>query len=584
MPVAAVLRRCAVAALLSATAAVLLPATVPAARAEAPALPLEAAARVIARLHIDRPALAAIPTADAAAFTAWLRSLDPYAHLDPAPSEMAEDAPRLGVVVLDDRGEAPPLVLPLPGGPAEGAGLTGPVRLLSVDGVVTEGAAGTVELARRAATGRTVVLKVRDAADAAAPPRHVAVTPGRHSPPLVERVTLDGRRIVRLHRFVDGETREALAAALDWARAGEGGGAPVILDLRWATGGHLLEAIDSISLFLPRRVPVATAVRAGEDALTYTSRDDWHRVDQPVIALTGPYTASSAEVLVRALAHHGWAVTAGRATYGKCVFQERQPLPGGASLTLTVGRLLDPAGQWCAGEGLAPHIPLDVPMDDLPAVMAALDAALGRMARVCREDLLRPDAAAGAAASLGWTAGVGQLMPVVLRRDTRRRLCLAPPMPRPVAEAVARDQADRTGRAMAIETLDGRRLGIAMPTGGGAVPAPVAATKASGATASGGEPRPAGYGVRIGSFRDPDNAARAARTVRTRHAGPLAGREVVSRDVALGEKGTWRRVYVVGFDSPAAARAFCETLGKPDCTGRRICRIPEPGTTVANAC
>lgn len=545
-----------------------------------------AVAALIGSNHPDRSAPPPSMSGDLDLMMAWLRSIDPYARLIPAPpapsapaGEVDEEPLRLGMQVLDDRGDGPPLLLPLPDGVVAWAGQKKPFRLLAVDSRPTRGVAGVAALAEAAAAGRPLVLEVRDMdAPADTASRRVAVTPRPHREELVETEDVAGWHVVRLYRFVDGATRRRLADALDAA-----GDKPVLLDLRWATGGHLLEAIDSVSLFMPERRPVTTTVRRGDDeGLTYTSRDDWWRTRGPVTVLTGPYTASSAEVLARALDHWGWATVAGRPTYGKCVFQEDFPLPSGAVLSMTVGRLLDPAGAWCDGRGLTPHIQLTAPVTDLAAQVAELDVALAQKSRVCRETLLEPGTASAERDRLGWGDETGRLRPVVLKRGTRERLCLAPLLPAGAATAVAREMAAATGFAMATEAVDGARRDIVMPPAGAAmpvVPSPPAATVAAEAP-----PAQQGFGVRIGSFRDPANAARQIDLLRARHGAALAGRKVVSRQVDLGDKGTWVRVSVVRFDDAAGAHAFCESIGYSDCAAQRVCTVPTGGETLPGAC
>ncbi|GAA0598556.1 S41 family peptidase [Caenispirillum bisanense] len=548
------------------------------------ALDATAAARLVRERHIDRlqPPPEVTTAGTTAALIGWLRSVDPYARLTP-PRPAGDDAPlRLGVQVLDDRGDGPPLLLPLPGGVVEWAGQRRPFRLLSVDGHPTRGAEGTAALAAAAADGRPLVLELRDAdaADADAPAHRIAVTPRVHQEPALQQDQVGPWQVIRLYRFTDGITRRALAEAL--AEAGE---RPVLLDLRWATGGHLLEAIDAASLFMPQRVAVTTTVRSagGADPLTYTSRDDWWRTRGPVVVLVGPHTASSAEVLVRALDHWGWAIVAGRPTYGKCVFQEEFALPSGATLGLTVGRLLDPAGQWCGGHGVMPQILLTAPQDDLAASLSDLEAALADRAFVCREALFDDAGAAAERVRLGWQDGVGRLQPVLMKRGPRLRLCLAPLLPTAAAAAVARDQAAATGSAMAVDGWDGTRREIVMPPATATVALPSAPAPSPPLAQAEGDGGP-WYGVRLGSYRNPANAATEMEAARTRHAGALGELRVVSRQVDLADSGTWVRVYVVRFATADAAAAFCEEMGLDHCRAQRVCTVPRRGETSPGAC
>ena len=85
---------------------------------------------------------------------------------------------------------------------------------------------------------------------------------------------------------------------------------------------------------------------------------DRRMISQQILILTGPVTASAAEVLARALKFHDMAFVVGGETFGKCLSQKIFKLPDGSQLSLSNRRILDPDGNYCHGKGLIPDVPV----------------------------------------------------------------------------------------------------------------------------------------------------------------------------------------------------------------------------------
>lgn len=141
-------------------------------------------------------------------------------------------------------------------------------------------------------------------------------------------------------------------AALAQARADDVRG--VLLDLRGNPGGRLDEAVETASAFLDGG-PVVSYVRRGAAPRQLDAVGDGDTA-VPLVVLVDGGTASAAEVVAGALQDRGRAVLVGSRTYGKGSVQEPRPLPGGASLALTVARWTTPAGRSLEGVGLVPDI------------------------------------------------------------------------------------------------------------------------------------------------------------------------------------------------------------------------------------
>lgn len=83
-----------------------------------------------------------------------------------------------------------------------------------------------------------------------------------------------------------------------------------------------------------------------------------------------------------------------------------------------------------------------------------------------------------------------------------------------------------------------------------AAPAPVAATPAAAGS----------YVLQIGAFKSQAEADTAWRAYRGKHAALLTGYSPDIRQVDLGEKGTWYRLRIAGFNDREVASALCDRL------------------------
>jgi carboxyl-terminal processing protease len=125
----------------------------------------------------------------------------------------------------------------------------------------------------------------------------------------------------------------------------------LVLDLRENGGGLLEEAVNVASLFIADGTIVSTAGRA-QPKQVYTARGGAIATSLPMVVLVDRGTASAAEIVTGALHDRGRAKVIGTHTYGKGVFQEIEPLPGGGALDITVGEYFTPSGRNLGGGGV----------------------------------------------------------------------------------------------------------------------------------------------------------------------------------------------------------------------------------------
>jgi carboxyl-terminal processing protease len=287
--------------------------------------------------------------------TSMVASLhDPYSHYYDASqykSFLKESNPHFGGIGVD--------VLPEPGGlrvievfrgtPAASAGLARGDLIIQVGSTKLAGRSG--DLARNLIRGpaRTkVTLTIKRGARVIRMTivRATVATPVATSELLHYHGTAIG--YVQLSEFSSGsgdELRTETDKVLHQrARA-------LILDLRQNGGGLLDEAVNVASIFLPDGTIVTTRGRS-QPTQVYTARGGAISSSIPLVVLVDRNTASAAEIVTGALKDRGRALVVGTRTYGKGVFQEIEPLPGGAALDITVGEYFTPNGTNLGGGGV----------------------------------------------------------------------------------------------------------------------------------------------------------------------------------------------------------------------------------------
>ncbi len=248
---------------------------------------------------------------------------------------------------------------PVPGAPAEAAGLRDGDVLTAVDGLLLapDTPIETVQAALRGPEGSVVRVAVLR------PPAWNTIEVRLRRavfdlPSVTWHVDGDEPRLgVVVVRRMAATTRDEIREAVQ-ALAGQGVG-HIALDLRGNGGGLLDSGIDAARLFLSRGVIIEQEYR-GQPVKTIRVEEPGPLLALPLVVLVDGGTASAAELLAGALQAHGRAPLIGAPTYGKDTLQLLLPLDDGSSLHVTAGRwwvpgLAQPIGE----EGLQPDIPAE---------------------------------------------------------------------------------------------------------------------------------------------------------------------------------------------------------------------------------
>ena len=244
------------------------------------------------------------------------------------------------------------VVTPLPGTPAEAAGIRPGDVILEVDGESTEG--WTLEQASmriRGPEGTPVTLKVRHPDGKV---ETLTIIRARIKVEAVRSQYLEEEkvayvRVLRLDEEAPGLLRQALSSFPLAELQG------IVLDLRNNPGGLLSSAVEVASLFIDRGAIVRTRGPSFGERL-YNSRGN-NLPNLPLAVLVNEGTASGAEIVAGAIQDHGVGILIGRKTFGKGLIQEIVlQLPDGGVIKLTTGEYLTPKGRQVHEVGLTPDI------------------------------------------------------------------------------------------------------------------------------------------------------------------------------------------------------------------------------------
>lgn len=254
------------------------------------------------------------------------------------------------------------IIAPMPGTPAERAGLQAGDRIVEVDGVSTEGwTEDDAVKVLRGPKGKEVDIKVgRVGAEAPIPftikrdDIEVRAVPSAY---LMD----DGVGYVEVVRFSESSAREVREAV---ERLREQGMRGLILDLRDNPGGLLDQSFEMADLFLGKGVTITeTRGRVDDDNHSYRANDADRFAGLPMVVLINGASASASEIVAGALQDHDRALLLGQRTFGKGSVQTLFPLRAGDYvLKLTTARWYTPSGRSIQ----APHGNRDTaPVSDL---------------------------------------------------------------------------------------------------------------------------------------------------------------------------------------------------------------------------
>lgn len=232
---------------------------------------------------------------------------------------------------------------PYKGFPAYNAGLHVGDEIIAIDGKPTQGKTTSQVSAMLKGQARTEVeLKIRRAG------QQEKVMRLMREKIVLSNVAYAGMldkdiAYIKLQDFTSGASRE-VSDALTKLKAS--GAKRLILDLRDNPGGLLHEAVNIVSLLLPRGSEVVSTKGKVESwNKSYKTLNAPVDDQMPIVVLVSEGSASASEIVAGALQDYDRAVLMGGKTFGKGLVQSTRPLSYNAQLKVTTARYYTPSGR-----------------------------------------------------------------------------------------------------------------------------------------------------------------------------------------------------------------------------------------------
>ncbi len=266
-------------------------------------------------------------------------------------------------IQVEQRDNAVVIVAPIPGTPAERAGLRRSDRLVKIDGqpLVTPTLESTIKLVRgepgslvtltvfRPSQSKTIDYPLRRERIRLDSVRLASLRPGRIG--YLQITQFSERTGKEFETALEGLEQQDLRA--------------LIIDLRNNPGGLLDAAIEVCDQFFDKdELIVYTQGRTPESRDNHHAHGGHRRRTYPVAILVNGGTASAAEIVAGAMRDTKRAVIVGEKTFGKGSVQSVIELDNGEGLRLTTARYYTPSGITIHEKGIAPHVELEVSPDD----------------------------------------------------------------------------------------------------------------------------------------------------------------------------------------------------------------------------
>ncbi len=251
------------------------------------------------------------------------------------------------------------VIAPLPGSPAERAGLKAGDKILAIDGVDTLGMSldQAVNLIR-GEKGTEVKLLIQRNSDE---PTEIAITRDKIDIVSVRwNKILDNSAYIQVSYFNEDtgdDFRQAIREILSQRPQA------LVVDLRNNPGGFLDVAVDMLGFWIGDDVAVKEKFSDGR-VIPYNSNNKPVLKDIPTYILVNNGSASAAEIVAGALQDYGLATIVGEKTFGKGSVQDFIELDDGSAIKITVAQWLTPKGKTIEEVGIEPDVFVELTRED----------------------------------------------------------------------------------------------------------------------------------------------------------------------------------------------------------------------------
>lgn len=248
------------------------------------------------------------------------------------------------------------IISPLPGSPAEIAGLKPGDKVLAIDGEDTAGIKLDFAVSKiRGPRNSEVVLTITHNGYSTA--EDISIKRDKINIPTIDSKIIEDTDIayLRISYFNQDTWFDFDKAVRELIKESPKG---LILDLRRNPGGFLETAIDVASEWVKQGV-IVTEKNGKDVVIEHKSRGAHRFVGLPTVVLVDEGTASGSEIVAGALQDYDIAKVVGAQTFGKGSVQDFEVLPDGSGLKLTIAKWFTPKDRAIDGEGIEPDIILE---------------------------------------------------------------------------------------------------------------------------------------------------------------------------------------------------------------------------------
>lgn len=284
-----------------------------------------------------------------AGIDAMLSELDPYTVYVPEEENenfqmmISKTYGGIGAIIHKKKGEYVVINEPYEGSPAQKYGLLCGDEIMEIDGEDTrplESAEASEKM--KGKPGTKVKFKVRKVRSGEV--KDYEIVRERIHLPDVEYYGMlnDKDGYILQSGFTENVSSEIRNA---YFRLKEQGMQRLVLDLRGNGGGLMSEAINIVSLFVPRGSLVVSSRGNTEDTREYRTTTEPVDTEIPILVLIDSGSASSSEIVTGALQDLDRATVMGRRSFGKGLVQSIRPVAYNGQLKVTTAKYYTPSGR-----------------------------------------------------------------------------------------------------------------------------------------------------------------------------------------------------------------------------------------------
>lgn len=255
------------------------------------------------------------------------------------------------------------VIAPLPGMPAESAGIKAGDKILAIDEELTQGMTVDQAVSKiRGPKNTDVILTIyRDELNEK---KDIKIT---RDAIVVSSVRTEKRndgvfviKIISFNNDTELAFNNAVRSAIDTNSKG------IILDMRNNPGGYLDTAIEVASEWVDNG-PIVFEQYGDGSKIDHLSRGRARLKDYKTVVLVNEGSASASEIVSGALQDTGRAKLVGKKTFGKGSVQSLTNLNDGSSIKITIAKWLTPNGRSINDEGVMVDIDVDYTLEDYNA-------------------------------------------------------------------------------------------------------------------------------------------------------------------------------------------------------------------------